>query len=121
MNKFGEREKVKCYTMATCSKKARLNSTDINEILNEFASDDGEFLSDEHMLNICDMTSEASDAENMGYIEANEDSYDSDESEEFEEITELCGKDGTRWRLDPYPEYQLTEMCYGNVEVLLQV
>lgn len=38
----------------------------------------------------------------MPCVETDEDSYDSDDSEEEESNSELCGKEGTRWRLDPW-------------------
>lgn len=88
----------------------RFSSTEIREMLCECESDEDEFspsdIDDEYIPPANDAASEGSDAEQVGCIEAAEDSYDSDDSEEEEPNNELCGKDGTVWDLKPFTESQ---------------
>lgn len=88
----------------------RLNSIEIQGILCESDSGEEGFIAsdneDEYIPPVNEVASEASDVEVVGCIEADEDSYESDNSVDIEADHELCGKDGTCWRLHPFPESQ---------------
>lgn len=88
----------------------RYNSEEIRTILHENSSDEEEFVPSDNEQNYIppgeEAASEVSDVEPEAEIESEVGSYDSDESVEEEPTNELSGKDGTQWRLDPFPETQ---------------
>lgn len=93
------------------SRIRRYNSTEIQAILAESSSDEGDFVASDNEHDYIPLVEEGgleiSDVEPEAEVENENDSYDSDasfERESFESI--LTAKDGTRWQSEPLPRTQ---------------
>lgn len=93
------------------SRGRRYNSTELQAILAESSSDEGELVASDNEHDYIPLVEEGgleiSDVEPEAEVENEIDSYDSDasfEGESFENI--FFAKDGTRWQSDPLPRTQ---------------